>query len=402
MKKLVAYILVVAMVMAPLLFTPARANSPNIAAPIAVVMCFETGDILYDRNMNQRWIPASMTKIMTAFITYEEIAAGNLTASTQITVSANAARFSNDRRVQGTFIPMTQGSSHTVETLLQLVMLPSGNAAALVLAEHIAGTEAAFVERMNQTAEDLGMYSSFTNSHGAHAHHTNAYSVAVLIREFISRHPDILRITAMPSMRFGGSTHNNTNRLLPGRSHAFRGADGFKTGTIRAAGWNHSTTAVRDGRRVIAVVMNAANNDQRQAQSRTLLQFGFDELARRDVAAAERVRVFHRGEAIPLNAPAIVDNGCLFLPMSDMLRPLGFTLSWDSENRVATATNSDGDINVPVDRSSITVRGRSVNVSTPARMFDSRVYVSLEIVEAMTNTTAHWDRNTGMVNFRAR
>jgi len=372
------------------------ANSPNVTAPIFVVMCFDTGDILYERNMEQRWIPASMTKIMTAFITYEEMDAGNLTPDTRVRVSANAANFSQNRRIEGSFVPMQQGTYVTVETLLRLMMLPSGNAAAVVLAEHISGTEAAFVERMNQTAYELGMYSSFTNSHGAIAHHSNAHSIALLIREFIQRYPDILRITAMTSVNFGGTTYSNTNRLLS--THYFAGADGFKTGTIRASGWGHSTTAIRDGRRVIVVLMNTADNEARQSQSRTLLQFGFDELERRDIAAANRVRVYHNGTVLQLNAPAILHERQLLLPMSDVLRPLGFDLSWDGNYRIATAIDQDGgEISIFLDRNMAVVRGRTVAISTPARMFNNRVYISLDIINAIMGTNATWNFDTGVV-----
>jgi len=377
---------------------------PNITAPIAVVMCFDTGEILYDRDMNRRWIPASMTKIMTAFIAYQEIEAGNLTLQTQITVSANASRFSNDRRVEGTFVPLAQGANITLETLLQLVMLPSGNAAAMVIAEHISGTEAAFVERMNATAAELGMYSSFTNSHGALAHHSNAYSIALLVREFIYRYPDILRITRMQTVRFGGTTYNNTNRLL--NTHYFAGADGFKTGTIRAAGWGHSTTAVRDGRRVIAVVMNTANNNERMNQSRTLLEFGFNELARRDAERARieaeraaRVRMFHNGRLVPLTTTPVIYGGELLLPMYAVMRPLGFDLSWNAEYRIATAEDSDGQITLFIDRPMAFVRGRTVNLRVPARIIDNRVFVPIEFVAAATGTTGNWNMETGVLNF---
>jgi len=150
-------------------------------------MDFYTGEILYERNMEQRWIPASMTKSMTAFIVYQEIEAGNLTLDTEIRVSAGASRFSNRRSVPGTFVPLPSGGLVTVETLLRLMMIPSGNAAAVVFAEHISGTEENFVIRMNETAAEMGMYTEFTNSHGAFVHYSNAYSTAILVREFIMR-----------------------------------------------------------------------------------------------------------------------------------------------------------------------------------------------------------------------
>ena len=399
MKKLTAQFLAVIMVVSIFTATPVLANSPNVTAPIAVVMCFDTGDILYDRNMEQRWIPASMTKIMTAYITYLEIEAGNLTLDTNVRISQNVATFSQNRRIEGSFVPFNAGANVSVETLLRLLMLPSSNGAAVALAEHISGTEEAFVARMNQVAEDIGMYASFNNSHGAFAHHSNAYSIARLIRTFIIEFPDILRITAMPRVTFGGTTYNNTNRLLG--THYYRGADGFKTGTIRASGWGHSTTAYRDGRRVIAVLMNTPNNEARQSQSRVLLDFGFAELARREAELVSRVRVFHTGTALPLETPAVLRGETLMLPLSDILRPLGYRLSWDSESQTAIVRDNNGMASSAVVGSrSANANGRAIRLAVPAEMVGSRVYVPIDFIEQVTGTTASWDRTTGVVNFR--
>jgi len=367
-------------------------------------MCFDTGEILYDRYMHRRWVPASMTKSLTAFIVYEEIEAGNLTMGTELRVSANAARFSQDRRVEGSFVPLQTGSYISVDVLLQLTMLPSANAACVVFAEHISGSEEAFVERMNETAYRLGMYTSFNNSHGAIAHHSNAYSTAVLVREFISRYPDILRITAMPSMRFGGTTYNNTNRLLPSRTMPFAGVDGFKTGSLRAAGWNHSVTAYRDGKRIITVVMGTANVDAAHRYTRTLLEFGFAELdmrqaeqARLEEGMAARVRIFYDGVVIPLTSPAVVHQGELFLPFYVVFRPLGFNLTWNAESRVATAEHPDGRAaTLFVSRPSAFVNGRPIHLATSAKIVDNRVYVPIDFIEAATGTTANWDKETGV------
>jgi len=196
-------------------------------------------------------------------------------------------------------------------------------------------------------------------------------------------------------MQFAGTTYNNTNRLLS--THPFEGADGFKTGTIRAAGWGHSTTAVRDGRRVIAVLMNTRNNEQRQSQSRILLQFGFDELARRDNAAAERVRVFSGSTILQLNAPAVVRGNELFLPLADMLRPQGFNLTWNDEYRVVTITQNNATSTLFIDRPAAFINGRAVTMRTAARLIDGRVYVPFEFISNFTGNSPTWDVNTGVV-----
>jgi len=373
------------------------AYAPDITAPIAVVMDFHTGEILYERNMERRWVPASLTKIMSAFITYEEIAAGNLTLCTEIRVSTGAAAFSSDRRQQGSFVPLPAGAYVSVEVLLQLMMLPSANAASVVLAEHIYGSEAAFVERMNTEAIELGMYASFTNSHGAAVHHTNAYSIAVLVREFIMRHPDILRITSMPTMNFRGAHYNNTNIVMT--QHRVDGVDGFKTGTLRQAGWNHSTTAYRDGRRVIAIIMNAPNNAARHAQSRELLEFGFAEIQRREAERAARVRVFHGGAIVHLDTLPVFSHGRLMLPVRAMFDRLGYTVRWYHGPRLVVLRNDYETITIFADRNLATINGQTFIMDMPAQFIDGRIFVSMEFVAMMTGTSVDWNEETGVMRF---
>ncbi|MCL1843699.1 MAG: stalk domain-containing protein [Defluviitaleaceae bacterium] len=373
--------------------------APNINAPIAIVMDFYTGEILYERNSQQRWIPASMTKSMTAFITYQEIAEGNLSLDTEIRVSAEAARFSSDTRVSGSFVPLPAGEYITVEVLLQLMMIPSANAAAVVLAEHIAGSEEEFVARMNQTAVELGMYASFNNSHGARVTHSDAYSMAVLVREFILNFPDILRITAMPNMTFRGNFHGNTNHLL--HSVPFAGTDGFKTGSLRQSGWNHSTTAVRDGRRVIAVLMNADDNAQRQRESRILLEFGFAEIERREAEIAARVRVFFNGMPVPLSSPAVVQRGQVMLPMRDVFERLGYSVTWHAEHRVVLMENDTNEITLFPDRNVVIINGITHVAEIPAQTINGRIYISKELVALISGTSADRDATTGVIQFRS-
>ncbi|MCL2499411.1 MAG: stalk domain-containing protein [Defluviitaleaceae bacterium] len=372
--------------------------SPDISAPIAVVMDFHTGEILYERNMERRHVPASTTKTMTAFITYMEIEAGNLTFDTPVRVSREAAAFSSDRRQQGSFVPLPEGELITVEVLLRLLMLPSANAAAVVLAEHISGSETAFVERMNETAASLGMYSSFTNSHGALPHHSNAYSIAVLVREFITRYPDILRITSMTHMNFNGTRYNNTNFLLT--TVPFEGTDGFKTGTLRQAGWNHSVTAERDGRRIIAVVMNAPNNTARHEDARTLLQYGFDEIIRRETERAERVRIFWNGSLFPLDGTPLVRQGTILLPLRAVFERLGYTVEWHRNHGLVQLSDGSGAaITFFVGRNLTIVNGRVYTMDTPAQTIDGRIFVTKEFIAYATGTTVSWDMDTGVILF---
>jgi D-alanyl-D-alanine carboxypeptidase len=372
--------------------------APDISAPIAVVMDFHTGEILYERNMERRHVPASITKSVTAFIVYQEMEAGRLTLDTRIPVSVSAAAFSSDRRQQGSYVPLNAREYITVEVLLQLLMLPSANAAAVVFAEYISGTEEAFVERMNETVAEMGMYSSFTNSHGALPHYTNAYSMAVFMREFIIRYPDILRITQMTHVYFNGTRYNNTNQLLS--TVPFRGTDGFKTGSLRQAGWNHSVTAERDGRRIIAVVMNTSSRAACHAYARTLLAFGFEELNRRETERAERVRIFLGGSLFPLDQVPLIKHGMIHLPLRAVFERLGYRVEWHKNHGlVQLEREKDEAITLFVGRDLAIINGNVYIMDTPAQTIDGRIFVSKGFIAHATGTTVAWDMDTGVILF---
>ena len=153
------------------------------------------------------------------------------------------------------------------------------------MAEHISGSESAFVARMNQTAKDLGLNATYYNCHGAQPNYITARSQATLTKKFIDTYPDILRITSKSGYSFNGTYYNNTNHLLNTMA-PYEGLDGFKTGTISAAGYCVTTTAVRNGRRVISVVMKSTSDYQRFADSRQLLDYGFEQIQLRDASRA--------------------------------------------------------------------------------------------------------------------
>ena len=257
------------------------AQEPSITAYSAVVMDYNTGEVLYEKDADTLRVPASMTKVMTAYIIFEELEAGRLTLDTMVPISARNAEISRNQSSYPTAVPLTAGSSVSVETLLELILLPSASASCIVMAEYISGSEAAFVQRMNETAARLGMTAQYENCHGAHAHYITARSQAILVRECIQRFPQMLDYTSRTSMTFNGKTYANTNQLLPGAAFAYEGVDGFKTGTINAAGYCLSATAQRGSQRIITVVMHSSNNTTRHTDSQKLLDYGFQVLEER-------------------------------------------------------------------------------------------------------------------------
>ena len=284
------------------LVCPAQAAGLPIQAASAVVMDYQTGEILYAKDPDTARVPASMTKVMTSYIMYEEMAQGNLQKKTDlVTISPTVSRISRDASYPQ-LVPLVSGAQYTIEELLNLIMIPSASASCIAIAEHISGSEQAFVARMNQTAKSLGLNARYTNCHGARINYISARSMAVLIRLFIQQYPDILTYTNKSSYNFRGRTYHNTNRLLSSMPYA--GADGFKTGTISAAGYCVATTASRNNRRMISIVMKSTSTSQRFVDSKILLDYGFAEAARRDAARASTYikEVSIPAQAVPLCA----------------------------------------------------------------------------------------------------
>ena len=279
--RLTALLLILALLtgLLPAASAASQPAEPRIAADSAIVIDYDTGETLYEKDADTMRVPASMTKVMTAYIIFEELEAGNLTLDTLVPISNFAAQISRNQASYPTAVPLPYGGSLTVDTLLRLILIPSASASCVAMAEYISGTEAAFVQRMNATAQRLGMTAQYRNCHGAHVHYLTARSQVILVREFIRRFPQILDYTSATSVTFNGTTYPNTNQLLPGLAFEYEGADGFKTGTITSAGYCLSATAKRDGRRIISVVMHSDNNTTRHTDSTALLDYGFAKLA---------------------------------------------------------------------------------------------------------------------------
>ena len=364
---------------------PAQAQPPpSITAQAAIVMCYHTGDILFERDAHTPRVPASMTKSMTAFVIYEEIEAGNLTLDTMITVSANAARVSADTNMQGAPLPIAAGTQISVDTMLHLIMLPSSNGACVAMAEHISGSEEAFAQRMNESAAAIGMFSEFTNAHGAIAHYTNAYSMALLLRTFIQRYPDILRVTSARYVYFNGVRRNNTNLLFT--TFPSYGADGFRTGTTREAGFCLAATAYRDGRRIITVVMNAPDNPGRYGDTQRLLDFGFAEVAR-------RVRVELEGELIQLATPPQMIGREPMLPIRDIFLALDpyATFVWDGTAMTATVSMSNGDVaSLTIGSTTAYLNGVELILHTPPAIINHRTFVSRCVIVGIAGRPVGW------------
>lgn len=258
------------------LAAPARADVPDcvpfeVNAESAVLMEMSTGTVLYAKNADRALPPASVTKIMTLLLFMEEVDAGNIALDEEITVSEYAASMG------GSQVYLEAGETMTAEDLLKCVIIASANDAAVTLAEKVAGSEEAFVARMNKRAEELGMANThFENVTGlddtAVKHLTSAYDIALMSKALLA-HETITKYSTiwMDSIRGGAFGLTNTNRLV----RFYPGITGLKTGSTSKAGFCMSATAKRDGMHLIAVVMGSPTRDIRNAAAKELLDYGF-------------------------------------------------------------------------------------------------------------------------------
>ncbi len=248
----------------------AAAAGPAVSCPSALLMEKQTGTVLFAQDEHTPREPASVTKIMTLLLVMEAIDSGALSYDDVVTGSAHAAGMG------GSQIWLKENEQMTVRDLLKAVCIVSGNDAAVALAEHLAGSEDAFVERMNARAQELGMNDThFVNCTGlpAAGHLTSACDIALMSRELILHHPDILQFTTvwMDSLRGGESMLVNTNKLI----RFYDGATGLKTGSTGSAGYCLSATAEKNGMELIAVVLKGKTSDERFSDAKSLLNYGF-------------------------------------------------------------------------------------------------------------------------------
>lgn len=248
---------------------PAQGADLEVTAPSAVLMEASTGQVLFEKDPHAVRSCASITKVMTLCLVFEAIDSGRLSLDQTLTASAHAASMG------GSDIWLEEGEAMSVDDLMKATVIMSANDAAVVLAEAVSGSEDAFVERMNQKAQELGMNDTvFKNCNGLdeEGHVTSAYDVALMSRELI-RHEKIFdyTMTWMDSVRGGETQLVNTNKLI----RSYQGITGLKTGTTGQAGSCITATAEREGLSLIAVVLGADSTDHRFQDAAALLDYGF-------------------------------------------------------------------------------------------------------------------------------
>jgi len=259
---------------------PARAQLQfDIPAESALLMEASTGRILWAKNPDMPTEPASLAKIMVMLLVYEAVDQGIASWNDRVVTSAYAAS------IGGSTALLAPGESFTLRQMLQAIVINSANDATVAVAEHLAGSEEAFVAAMNARAQQLGMTNTrYTNANGlpappgAQPNLITARDVAVLARELITKYPEVLELSSTWQTTFREAVGSrpafvltNTNRLIL----RYPGADGLKTGWTEAAGYNLVATAERNGVRLISVVLRTESDEARLAQTTRLLDYGF-------------------------------------------------------------------------------------------------------------------------------
>lgn len=248
----------------------------GITSKSAILIEASSGTILYEKNANEKLKPASVTKIMTLLLCYDEIKAGNMSYDDIVTISEHAASMG------GSQCFFEAGEEQTVYDIIKCIEISSGNDAAVAMGEHIASSEQEFVKLMNNKAKELGMNNTnFANACGLDDpnHYTSALDIGIMSRELITKHPEIFEISTIWMDHITHKTSKgesrfdlaNTNKFL----RQYTGANGLKTGFTSEAGYCMSGTATRDGVTLIAVIMGADTKETRNTEVGKLLDYGF-------------------------------------------------------------------------------------------------------------------------------
>jgi D-alanyl-D-alanine carboxypeptidase (penicillin-binding protein 5/6) len=334
---------------------PQKRDEPNISAPHAILIDAENGAVLFERDADRMVFPASLAKLMTAEYIFHEIKEGRLKPTDEFMVSENAWR-KGGAPSHGSTMFAAIYSKVPVDDLIRGMIVQSANDACIVLAEALAGNEAAFGEKLTERARAIGLEKSvFTNSNGLHepGEQVTTRELAILARHIIHTYPDFYQIFSQPDYTWNKIRQQNRNPLLS----AMTGADGLKTGFTKEAGYGLVGSAVQNGQRLIVVVTGVSTAKERADEAKKLLEWGFKNFEQRVLFAEGQTigaaKVFGGASGrVPLVAEGtvrvllpktggdkliarIVYNGPVPAPVSEGTR-IGNLKVWRNENVILT------------------------------------------------------------------
>ena len=327
----------------------AHAAALEVEAKSAVLIDVTTGTILFEQNSHEPLAPASVTKVMTMLLIMEAIDSGKIGWSDSVTTSEAAAAKG------GSQVFLKVGESMTVEEMVKSIAVSSANDCACAMAEHLCGSEAAFVEAMNNRAKELGMEdTTFVNCTGlddaedAANHKTSAHDIGLMSRELLHNHPDITKFTTiwMDSIRGGAFGLSNTNKMV----RFYSGCTGLKTGFTRGAGYCLSASAQREGLELIAVVMGCETSQKRFAACKALLDYGFANYALvepefpQETTVLVKLGIADSVKAVPANdGKMLIDKGQKSLVTTEVQLEPEVTAPVSQGQRLGTMTVKAGE-----------------------------------------------------------
>ena len=347
--KRMGWLIVVCCLILSVVPVGADAAALEIAGKSAVLMDVATGTVLYEVNSHEALAPASVTKVMTMLLIMEAVDSGKIRWEDTVTASEAAASKG------GSQIYLKVGETMTVTDMVKSIAVSSANDCACAMAEHLYGSESAFVEQMNKRAKELGMNdTTFVNCTGlddapeAADHKTSAYDIALMSRQLLKNHPDIKKFTTiwMDTLRNGAFGLANTNKMV----RFYAGCTGLKTGFTSGAGYCLSSSAQRDGMELIAVVMGSKTSQERFAACKSMLDYGFANYALYTPNLQERAEVpvvlgkAPTAAAVPAEVPALlVEKGQLAAITSEVTLDESVTAPVSQGQRLGTLTIRTGD-----------------------------------------------------------
>ncbi|MFL2840472.1 MAG: D-alanyl-D-alanine carboxypeptidase family protein [Pseudohongiellaceae bacterium] len=329
-------------------------RAPDIGATSYVLMDATTGDILVESNADIPLPPASLTKIMTDYVVSIELENGNISLDDEVYISVKAWQ------MDGSKMFIQEGTAVRLEDLIYGMVVQSGNDASVALAEHVAGSEDAFADMMNQHAEVLGLENSyFINAHGmpADQHVMSARDLAILSQALIERFPKNYEIYSVPEFTYNGIRQPNRNTLL----FQDRNVDGMKTGFTEAAGYCLVASATRDDMRLIAVVMGTSSVNARAIESQKLLTYGF--------RFYETYELFTGNEVLSSNQVWMGESNSVDIGVQEQVF---ITIPNNSSDELVTDLQIDESLRAPINSGDILGQ---VTIS-----FNDRVYYQGEVI----------------------
>ena len=312
-------------------------NSLNLESGAAILIEQSTGQVLYSHNAHEQLRPASVTKVMSILLIMEQIDSGNLSYTDTVSCSENA------RSMGGSQIWLDPRETLTVDEMLKAICVVSANDCVVAMAEHIAGSEEAFVQMMNDKAKKLGMNdTTFKNCHGIDedGHVTSAYDIALMSKELLTKHPNITKYTTiwMDSLRDGKSQLVNTNKLIK----TYKGITGLKTGSTSLALYNLSASATRDDLSLIAVIMKAPSTKVRFAEAQKLLDYGFNKFSFKSFGnSGDVIQTVSVNKGVKDHVEAILENSA------------GTLIEKGKENQVTQTVEINDNIEAPIKKGDV-------------------------------------------------